>query len=59
MNSKENMKKYLAAQSNRKTMQAKQVNKFEYKQVSTVSWLSKEKQKLNTGNIKPKAKTQR
>ena len=40
-------------------MQAKQVNKFEYKQVSTMSWLSKEKQKLNKGNIKPKAKTQR
>ena len=51
MNSKENMKKSLAALSKQKITQA---NKFEYEQVSTISWLSKEK--LNTGNKKTKTK---
>ena len=51
MNSKENMKKSLAALSKPKITQA---NKFEYEQVSTISWLSKEK--LNTGNKKTKTK---
>ena len=51
MNSKENMKKSLAALSQQKITQA---NKFEYEQVSTISWLSKKK--LNTGNKKTKIK---